>query len=88
MSGVGRNDPGCKWWNMTWWWCVGVCFGAALGERFDVNARPELRVVLVKPDGDFLFDRLALYWNVDRHFLGPSPLFVLFFHCDTELAAS
>lgn len=46
------------------------------------------RVVLVKPDGDFLFYRLALYWNVDRHFFGLPFFFVLFFHCDTELTAT
>lgn len=51
-------------------------------------SRGRERVVLVEPDGDFLFYRLAPYWNVDRHFFGPSPLFVLFFHCDAKLAAA
>ena len=53
--------------------------GIAVRTVFLVRTSP---VLLVKPDGDFFFDRLALYWNVDRHLL-PLPFFVLFFHCDT-----
>lgn len=42
--------------------------------------------LLVKPDGDFFFDRLALYWNVDRHFFAPS-LFLFYFFTATRRRA-
>lgn len=70
---------------MTLWWFVFLVFVLAYRTAtIFCRGRPETD--LVKAYGDFFFDRLALYSDVNRHFFAPSVFLFYFFTAIRSLA--